>query len=137
MAVIGLGLDVCAIDRIRRILDGPRSERFLERVYTPAERATCSRRSDPATGYAARFAAKEALLKALGAPEGMRWQDMEVVRDEGAPRFKLTGVADQMVRRRGARVLLSMSHDANVAAATVVLDGREPVRRAPVKKRKR
>ncbi|HZH14906.1 MAG TPA: 4'-phosphopantetheinyl transferase superfamily protein, partial [Archangium sp.] len=80
MAILGLGMDICAVARIQRILDGPRAERFLERVYTQAERALCGARADAASAYAARFAAKEALVKALGAPPGLTWQDMEVVR---------------------------------------------------------
>ena len=70
MAVVGLGLDICSIERMRRILESVRAERFLERVFTDGERATCSGRADAASAYAARFAAKEALVKALGAPPG-------------------------------------------------------------------
>ena len=92
MAVVGLGMDVCSVERVARILEGPLGERFRERVYTPAEVNTCRGRIDAATAFAARFAAKEALVKALGAPAGLRWQDMEVVRAEnGAPGFVLQG----------------------------------------------
>lgn len=121
MAVVGLGMDICSIERIRRILEGPRAERFLERVFTDAERALCAARADAASAYAARFAAKEALVKALGAPPGIRWRDMEVVRGEGAPRFALTGIAAQVMAERRLGALLSLTHDAGVAAATVVL----------------
>jgi holo-[acyl-carrier protein] synthase len=122
MSVVGLGMDVCSIERIREILSGPRGARFVERVYTKAEQALCGGRADAAAAYAARFAAKEALVKALGAPPGIRWQDMEVVRSSGPPVFRLSGVAEQEVKRRGAKVLLALTHDAGVAAATVVLD---------------
>jgi holo-[acyl-carrier protein] synthase len=121
MAVVGLGLDICSVERIQRILDGPRAERFLERVYTDAERALCAGRADAASAYAARFAAKEALVKALGAPPGIRWRDMEVVRQGGAPGFTLRGVAQQVMAERRLGALLSLTHDAGVAAATVVL----------------
>jgi holo-[acyl-carrier protein] synthase len=121
MAVVGLGLDICSIERMRKILEGPRAERFLERVYTDAERALCSARADSAGAYAARFAAKEALVKALGAPPGIRWRDMEVVRAGGAPGFVLTGVAARVMAERRLGALLSLTHDAGVAAATVVL----------------
>jgi holo-[acyl-carrier protein] synthase len=121
MAVVGLGLDICSIERIRKILEGPRAERFLERVYTDAERALCAGRADAASAYAARFAAKEALVKALGAPPGIRWRDMEVVRGEGAPRFALSGVAREVMAARRLDALLSLTHDGGVAAATVVL----------------
>jgi len=124
MAVVGLGMDVCSVERISRVLQGPNGARFRERVYTDAEVATCEGRADAATAYAARFAAKEALVKALGAPHGVRWRDMEVVRKpDGAPAFALSGVAGREVLARGARVLLALTHDAGVAAATVVLDG--------------
>ena len=123
MAMLGLGMDVCSVERVARVLHGPNGSRFRERVYTPAEVATCEGRADAATAYAARFAAKEALVKALGAPPGVRWRDMEVVRTaSGAPAFVLSGVAGQEVKARGARVLLALTNDAGVAAATVILD---------------
>ena len=121
MGIVGLGLDICSVERIQRVLKGPRGEKFLERVYTDAERALCSARADAASAYAARFAAKEALVKALGAPPGIRWRDMEVVRESGAPRFALSGMARQVMEERGVEAFLALTHDAGVAAATVVL----------------
>lgn len=121
MAVAGLGLDVCSVARIQEILEGPRAAKFLARVYTDAERALCLGRADAASAFAARFAAKEALVKALGAPPGIRWQDMEVVRSGGPPSFRLSGVAADIVRERGLSILLALTHDAGVAAATVIL----------------
>ena len=92
-------------------------------VSAPSSREREQRRSDATTAYAARFAAKEALVKALGAPPGIRWRDMEVVKaSNGSPGFTLSGVASREVAARGARVLLALTHDAGVAAATVVLD---------------
>ncbi len=123
MPVLGLGMDVCSIDRIRKILSGPHGERFVARVYTDAEKAVCGARADRATAYAARFAAKEALVKALGAPPGLRWLDMEVTRAEGPPSFRLSGVARAEVERRGGELLLALTHDAGVAAATVIIQG--------------
>jgi holo-[acyl-carrier protein] synthase len=122
MAIVGLGLDVCAVERIQRIMEGPRGDRFLERVFTAAERESCRPRVDAASGFAARFAAKEALVKALGAPQGIRWHDMEIVREAGPPSFRLSGIAEMEVRRRKVRVFLSMTHDGGMAAATVVLE---------------
>ena len=123
MAVFGLGMDVCAVSRIDRVLKSELGERFRERVYTAEEQRTCEGRSDAATAYAARFAAKEALVKALGAPPGLRWRDIEVVKTgQGTPHFRLSGVAARVVDERGARVLLALTHDAGVAAATVVLE---------------
>ena len=124
MAILGLGMDICSVARIQRILEGPRAERFLARVYTEAERALCSARADAASAYAARFAAKEALVKALGAPPGLTWQDMEVVREGGPPRFRLSGVALAEMEKRRAEAFLALTHDAGVAAATVILQDR-------------
>jgi len=124
--ILGLGLDLVDVARMARILSGPpgRAERFVTRVFTPAERAFCDGRADRATRYAARFAAKEALLKALGVPAGLRFTEIEVVRAEGAPALELTGAAAQAARRQGARRLhLSISHDAGVAAAVVIAEG--------------
>jgi len=123
MPVVGLGIDVCSIDRIQRILDGPRGEKFVQRVYTEAERAHCSSRQDAAAAFAARFAAKEALLKALGAPSGIRWREIEVIRADGVPKLRLSGAAEEELRRRRALAFLSLTHDAGVAAATVILEG--------------
>ncbi|MCI0570596.1 MAG: 4'-phosphopantetheinyl transferase superfamily protein, partial [Myxococcaceae bacterium] len=83
--VLGLGLDICSVERMRRILEGPRAERFLARVFTEEERAYCGARADAAAAFAGRFAAKEALTKALGAPSGLAWKHMEVPRTSGAP----------------------------------------------------
>ncbi|QSQ25306.1 holo-ACP synthase [Pyxidicoccus parkwayensis] len=121
MGIVGLGLDICSISRIQRIMEGPRAEAFLNRVYTEGERALCGGRADAASAYAARFAAKEALVKALGAPPGIRWKDMEVRRDGGPPYFALSGVAREVMEARGLEAFLALSHDAGVAAATVVL----------------
>ncbi len=124
--IVGLGMDVVEIARIQRILDGPaeRAERFLARCFTRAERSYCGGARDRAARYAARFAAKEAASKALGAPAGIRWHDVEVVRSEGAPSIALRGVAAEAAARRGvARALVTLTHDAGVAAATVLLEG--------------
>ncbi|MFY1830315.1 holo-ACP synthase [Myxococcus fulvus] len=124
MGIRGLGLDICSISRIQRILDGPRAGPFLNRVYTEQERALCGQRHDAASAYAARFAAKEALVKALGAPPGIRWKDMEVRREGGAPYFGLSGVALEVMEARGLEAFLALTHDADVAAATVVLQSK-------------
>ncbi len=125
--ILGLGMDVVEVGRIARILDGPagRSTRFLARCFTPAERAFCEARHDRASRYAARFAAKEAAVKALGAPLGVRWQDLEVTRSEGlAPTLVLAGRAAAEAGRLGVtRAHLTITHDAGVAAAVVVLEG--------------
>src|SRR6266446_492470 len=66
MPVVGLGMDICSIDRIQRILDGPRAEKFLERVYTEAERALCSSRQDAAAAFAARLPPRKRCSKPWG-----------------------------------------------------------------------
>ena len=124
--IVGLGMDVVEIARIQRILDGPpaRAERFLARCFTHAERAFCDGVRDRAARYAARFAAKEAASKALGAPAGIGWRDVEVRRGAGAPSLELRGVAREAAARLGAqRAFLTLTHDAGVAAATVILEG--------------
>jgi holo-[acyl-carrier protein] synthase len=125
--ILGLGMDVVEIGRIARILDGPPAlaERFLARVYTPAERAACDGRRDRAAAYAARFAAKEAGYKALAVAPGARWRDFEVARSPGsAPVLVLRGEAEAAAEVRGvSRVHLTLTHDGGIAAATVVLEG--------------
>lgn len=127
--ILGLGIDVVDVSRIQRILDGPpgRAERFLARCFTPEERAYCDRGRDRAARHAARFAAKEAASKALGAPAGIAWTDVEVVRGEGAPAIELRGVAAERARAMGVvRALLSLTHDGGIAAAVVALEGAAP-----------
>ncbi len=126
--IVGLGMDVVDVARIQRILDGPpdRAERFLARCFTDRERAYCDGVRDRATRYAARFAAKEAASKALGAPAQIAWHDVEVVRDAGAPAIELRGTAGEAARRLGvARAHLTLTHDAGVSAAVVVLEGKD------------
>ncbi len=119
----GLGLDVVEVGRIDRLLAGPLGERLLVRVFTAAERAYCDDHpAARALHYAGRFAAKEALVKALAAPSGLTWQDMEVV-SGGPPRFRLHGrCAEVLKERRITAIHLSLSHDGGAAAAAVVLE---------------
>ncbi|WNM24016.1 holo-ACP synthase [Demequina capsici] len=116
MAVVGLGIDVVAIERFEDALE--RSPGFLERVFTPAERALGHH------SLAARWAAKEALAKALGAPGGLSWQDCEVAREDGRPpRFSLTGTVAARAAELGIVTLhLSLTHDAGIASAVVVAE---------------
>ncbi len=126
--ILGVGIDVVDVARIRRLLEDPAGRgtaaRFVRRCFTEAERRFCDARADRATPYAARFAAKEAASKALGAPPGIRWTDVEVEREDAAPRLRLSGAASAAARSRGvSRVHLSLTHDAGIAAAVVVLEG--------------
>jgi len=129
--VVGLGVDVCDIARIRRALERPTGERFKARIFTPGERAYCEqRRRGRFASYAARFAAKEAAMKALGTG---RWQDVEVVRPpNGPPALVLHGRAAAIARRRGIRRwLLALSHgDASAVASVIAEDTATGRRRA-------
>ncbi|TDE02460.1 holo-ACP synthase [Jiangella asiatica] len=118
--IVGVGIDVVDIRRFAETLE--RTPAFAERVFTPGERARSI------ASQAARFAAKEALAKALGAPEGLLWQDAEVVSDDdGRPWFEVRGSVRKRCDALGVRTLhLSLSHDAGVASAMVVLEG-DPV----------
>jgi holo-[acyl-carrier protein] synthase len=123
--ILGIGMDVVEIARIARILDGPgaRAERFVARCFTPDERAACEAHRDRAGRFAARFAAKEAAVKALGAPPGVAWTDVELERGGGAPALRLHGAARAAADRlEVARIHVTLTHDAGIAAATVILE---------------
>lgn len=122
--IVGLGMDVAGIERFARALER-HGERFWDRVLTPAERAELVGRRDRAAALAGRFAAKEALSKALGAPRDVWWQDVEVLRGAGGrPELRLLGPAVAHGERLGVvRTHVTITHDAGVAAAVVVLEG--------------
>jgi len=101
-------------------------DRFLRRVFTAGEIEYCTRRRDPAPHLAARFAAKEAAMKALGTGHtaGVLWHDVEVVRDEGPPQLVLHGGAAEYARNlRVVRSLLTITHAETIAIAQVMLVG--------------
>src|SRR5512139_1099204 len=110
--IVGIGIDLVGIERLRGVLDRY-GARFVERVLTAGERAYCERHHDPAPSVAARFAAKEAVLKALGTglARGIRWQDVEVRREgQGPPRMHLSGRAAEEAAALGVdRIHLSIS----------------------------
>jgi holo-[acyl-carrier protein] synthase len=116
MAVVGVGIDVCAIDRFAESLQ--RTPGLRTRLFSAAEAER------PVASLAARFAAKEALAKALGAPAGLAWHDAEVVTEpSGQPRLELRGTVRDRAEVLGVRhVHVSLSHDAGVASAVVVLE---------------
>ena len=122
--IVGLGLDVVEVRRIDRLIAEELGERFLARVFSAAERAYCDDHpAARALHYAGRFAAKEAPVKALAAPSGLTWQDMEVLSD-GPPRFRVQGRCAEVIRERQIRALhLSLSHDGGMAVAAVILEG--------------
>jgi holo-[acyl-carrier protein] synthase len=123
--IVGLGLDLVDASRIRRLRER-RGEHFLRRVFTEAETESSLGRADPDLHLAARFAAKEAAMKALGTgwAQGVGWRDCEVVSTGGPPGLRLHGEAARRAESLGARKAhLSLSHDGGVAAAVVVLEG--------------
>lgn len=125
LVIVGVGLDVVPIARVAAMLarHGARAE---ERLFSVGERADCQGRAEPAQHYAARFAAKEAALKALGAPPGLKWVEIEVrTADTGRPVLLLWGAAAAAAARRGVSMQhLSLTHAGGIAAAVVVLESR-------------
>ena len=111
--IVGVGTDLVSLERFAETL--ARTPSVRERLFTPAERSL------PLESLAARFAAKEALAKALGAPAGLSWQDAEVLGPP--PRFELHGTVAEALAAAGAdRAHLTLSHDAGMALAFVVLE---------------
>lgn len=115
--IVGVGVDVVQVARLERALT--RTPRLRERLFTEDERALSRIES-----LAGRFAAKEAVAKALGAPGGLRWHDAEVVSDpDGRPRLLLRGsVADEAAAQGITTWHLSLSHDGGIATAIVVAE---------------
>ncbi len=116
MTILGIGVDVVDLVRFTETLE--RTPTMRSRLFTEAERGL------PVESLAGRFAAKEALAKAMGAPAGLSWQDFEVVNDaRGAPSFLLHGAAPERLEALGiVTVHLSISHDTTVATAFVVTE---------------
>jgi holo-[acyl-carrier protein] synthase len=114
--IIGVGIDVVDVARFGQALD--RTPGLADRLFTSRERIR------PLASLAARFAAKEALAKALGAPRGMRWHDAEVISgDDGRPWFEVRGTVRERADEVGvSSVHLSLSHDAGIASAVVILE---------------
>jgi len=125
--IAGIGVDVCEIDRIERALGASHGARFRARVFTEGEQAYCeARRRARFESYAARFAAKEAVMKVLGTgwSRGVGWRDVEVVREPGAPpALRLHGRAAAIARRLGvAHWLLTITHGRSTAIAWVLAE---------------
>lgn len=124
MNVRGIGVDLVRISRMREVIERWQ-ERFLARVFTEQEIAYCRRRRDPVPHFAARFAAKEAGLKALGTGLrlGVSWRELEVRRERGGPpRLELSGRSREIgLERGGRRMLLALTHDGDYALAQAML----------------
>jgi len=124
MTIVGIGLDLVKIDRIRTIAERWQA-RFLDRLYTEAERRYCLARPTPYASFAGRFAVKEAVLKALGTgwADGISWQDIQVLNDRaGRPRATVSGRVKALMKRAGVTgIHVSLSHDTDYAVAEAIL----------------
>ena len=118
--IVGVGIDVVDITRFERSL--ARTPGLAGRLFTESEKGL------PSRSLAARFAAKEALAKALGAPRGLLWTDAEIVTAaSGRPRLQVTGTVAAAATRLGVTSWhLSLSHDAGIASAVVIAEGDKP-----------
>ena len=114
--IVGVGIDVVDVERFAKVL--ARTPRLLPRLFTTDEQAL------PIASLAARFAAKEALAKALGAPVGLRWLDAEVCKDAtGRPHLEVRGTVAARAAELGVLSLhVSLSHDAGIASAVVIAE---------------
>lgn len=123
--ILGIGTDLCDVARMRKETSDPEGA-FARGVFTSAEIAYCRAKHDPAQHFAARFAAKEACLKALaaGGGKGAAWLEIEVANEPGGrPVLKLEGKARELAQAMGAaRVLVSLTHTKETAAATVLIE---------------
>ena len=124
--ILGIGNDLVDLDRFRRVLE--RRPGLIQKLFTSAERDYALRRSDPTERFAVRFAAKEAVLKAMGVGIGAAdWHEIEVLRDEdGRPSLSVTGRAAALADQQGIKSWrLTLSHSGIVAQAVVVALGAE------------
>jgi holo-[acyl-carrier protein] synthase len=124
--IVGLGVDIAEVERIKAAIER-HGEIFLRRVYTAREREYCERFKNKFERYAGRFAAKEAAMKALGTgwARGVRWVDVEVVRQKGGrPTMALAGEAGKVAERLGVKnIVLSITHTGTQALAQVIFEG--------------
>ncbi|MEO6951470.1 MAG: holo-ACP synthase [Polyangia bacterium] len=124
--IVGIGIDLCPISRMRDAI-ARHGGRFEARVFTDGERADCNVSQEPAQHYAARFAAKEAAVKACSVLRGQSWHDVEVIREaDGRPRLRLHGPAAEAVAALGvARMHVSLTHAADAAVAVVIAESED------------
>ncbi|MBI3684686.1 MAG: holo-[acyl-carrier-protein] synthase [Acidobacteria bacterium] len=123
--ILGTGIDLAEVARIREAIER-HGQRFVQRVYTPLEISYVESKANRFERYAARFAAKEAGMKAIGTGwrGGIRWQDLEVVNLAGGrPSLRLHGVAAEVATRMGVKhISLSLTHTAMLGMAFVILE---------------
>jgi holo-[acyl-carrier protein] synthase len=124
--ILGTGVDLAEVPRIRTAVERY-GQRFIERIYTPAEIAYVERKANRFERYAGRFAAKEAGMKAIGTGwrRGVRWQDFEVANlPSGRPTLRLHGEAAKIAEKLGVKsIQLSITHTAELGMAHVILEG--------------
>ena len=124
--IVGLGVDIAEVGRMKAAIER-HGQTFLRRVYTSQEQEYCERFKNKYERYAGRFAAKEAAMKALGTgwSRGVRWVDVEVVREKGGrPTMKLAGEAAKIAERMGVKnIALSITHTGEQAFAQVIFEG--------------
>lgn len=123
--LFGVGIDIIEIDRIRLAVER-RGDRFLDKVFTNSEKHYCNAKPNRFASFAARFAAKEAVLKAIGTGLGScAWKDVEITREDGQrPEVLLGGTAADLAKEKGISVvLISMSHNRSQAVAFAVAAG--------------
>lgn len=124
--IVGTGIDIAEVRRVAQALERF-GERFLHRIFTPGEIRYCDSKANRVERYAARFAAKEAAMKALGTGwnHGVRWRDCEVVRAPGGrPTLVFHGRAGEFAAKLGVKnAALSLTHTSEQAFAQVILEG--------------
>ena len=126
MSVVGVGIDLVDLERVRALL-AKKGEQAMTRFFSEREREYLASREDPTGHAAARIAAKEAVYKALQALPGARgvgWREIEVARDgEGRPAIRLSGLAAQVAAEQGGlRIQISLTHSATSAGAIAVVE---------------
>ncbi len=121
--IVGMGMDLCEIDRIEAMVERW-GTRFTRKLFTEGERAYAASKVKSGQHYAARFAVKEATLKALCVPKGLSWKEMEVVGGGSLPpRLKLHGRAAEAAKKQGIeRMHVTISHAAGLAVAVVIAE---------------
>jgi holo-[acyl-carrier protein] synthase len=128
LVILGIGIDLVEVVRIEKAI--ARGERLVRRLFTANEIAYCRRHKEPARHFAARFAAKEAGMKAIGTgwSNGVSWQDFEVQLDpRGRPHLLIKGRAAEFANAMGAtHSVISLAHDGGLATAVVALEGEAP-----------
>ena len=123
---MGTGVDLCEVDRMKKAITSSHGRRLVERVFTSLEIAYAERKANPYERYAARFAAKEAGMKAIGTGwrKGVRWHDFEVINlPGGRPTLRFHGAAAVFAEKLGVKTIaISLTHTAELGMAHVILE---------------